>query len=254
MIDKLSPVSNMASSRSEENANLKHFQHLVVSQCWCVLQFCFGHFCLECLADVIANVCLAILCCLADVIAMAIFCGRCYTTRSDVKPGLFSGLNVVTTCFISCLIELTWWADFIAIDLCDWCCCHILVLVFCDWYYCHMLMFMLLFGRCYAIWCNTTSNCCIGQFLLPMADVIAIDSYVRLMLLPYYVDFDWLVLPEWLMLLWHNCNTLAITSATTPMGGFSINHHGNNISQYELQFCGNNISHSGNNTSQSKST
>ena len=25
--DKLSPVSNMASSRSEENVNLKHFQH-----------------------------------------------------------------------------------------------------------------------------------------------------------------------------------------------------------------------------------
>ena len=34
---------NMASSRSEENVNLKYFQHLVVSQCWCVLQF-FGLF------------------------------------------------------------------------------------------------------------------------------------------------------------------------------------------------------------------
>ena len=73
MVDKLSPVSNMASSRSEENVSLKHFQHLEVSQCWCVLQFCFGHFCLECLADVIANVCLAIICCLADVIANTIF-------------------------------------------------------------------------------------------------------------------------------------------------------------------------------------
>ena len=73
MTDKLSPVSNMASSRSEENVNLKHFQHLKVSQCWSVLQFCFGHFCLECLADVIANVCLAIFCCLADVIAIHYF-------------------------------------------------------------------------------------------------------------------------------------------------------------------------------------
>ena len=54
IVDKLLPVSNMASSRSEENVSLKHFQHLEVSQCWCVLQFCFGHFCLECLADVIA--------------------------------------------------------------------------------------------------------------------------------------------------------------------------------------------------------
>ena len=55
IVDKLLPVSNMASSRSEENVSLKYFQHLEVSQCWCVLQFCFGHFCLECLADVIAN-------------------------------------------------------------------------------------------------------------------------------------------------------------------------------------------------------
>ena len=39
MVDKLLPVSNMASSRSEVNVSLKHFQHLEVSQCWCVLQF-----------------------------------------------------------------------------------------------------------------------------------------------------------------------------------------------------------------------
>ena len=51
----------------------------------------FGHFCLECLADVIANVCLAIFCCLADVIAIGYSCGICYTT-----------------CFMSCLMELTW--------------------------------------------------------------------------------------------------------------------------------------------------
>ena len=91
MIDKLSPVSNMASSRSEQNVNLQQYQHLKVSQCWSVLQFCFGHFCLECLADVIANVCLAIFCYLAHVIAIHYFCGRCYTT-----------------CFMSCLIDVTW--------------------------------------------------------------------------------------------------------------------------------------------------
>ena len=80
MVDKLSPVSNMASSRSEEIVNLKHFHHLKVSQCWSALQFCFGHFCLGCLADGIAIVCLAIFCCLADVIAIHYSCGRCYTT------------------------------------------------------------------------------------------------------------------------------------------------------------------------------
>ena len=33
MRDKLLPVSNMASSRSEENVNPNHFQHQMVSQC-----------------------------------------------------------------------------------------------------------------------------------------------------------------------------------------------------------------------------
>ena len=70
VIDKLLPVSNMASSRSEENVSLKHFQYLKVSQCWNVLHFYFGHFCLGCLGDVIANFVLAIFCCLADVIAL----------------------------------------------------------------------------------------------------------------------------------------------------------------------------------------
>ena len=60
----------MASSRSEENVSLKHFQHMKMSQCLCDLQFCLGCFYLECLADVIANVCLAIICYLADVIAI----------------------------------------------------------------------------------------------------------------------------------------------------------------------------------------
>ena len=128
------------------------------------------------------------------------FCGRCYTTRSDVKPVLFSDLNVIATCFISYVIELTWWEDVIAIDLCDWCYCHILVLIICDWSYCHILMLLLFFGRCYAIWWDTTSNCCIGQFCCPW-----------LMLLPLIVLFGWccchiiavhiwlVLLPWWLM-------------------------------------------------------
>ena len=39
VVDKLLPVSNMASSRSEENVNFRHFQHVMVSQCWWALQF-----------------------------------------------------------------------------------------------------------------------------------------------------------------------------------------------------------------------
>ena len=61
LVDKLLPVSNMASYRSEENVNLNHFQHQLVSQCWSVLQFCWDIFVLFCLADVIANDCLAII-------------------------------------------------------------------------------------------------------------------------------------------------------------------------------------------------
>ena len=144
MIDKLSSVSNMPSSRSEENVYLKHFQHLKMSQCWSVLQFYFGHFCLECLADVITNVCLAIFCCLADVIAIQYSCGRCYTT-----------------CFMSCLIELTWGQMLLPLILVTD------VTVTC-WYWSLWLMLLshmmlvLLFGRCYAMQCNTTSNCCKG--------------------------------------------------------------------------------------------
>ena len=69
----------MASSRSEENVNLKHFQHLVVSQCLCVLQFFPGHFYLVYLADVIANVFLPTLLFMADVITI-------YPVVIDVVP------------------------------------------------------------------------------------------------------------------------------------------------------------------------
>ena len=52
--------------------------------CNFVLETLFWKPCFECLADVIANVCLAIICCLSDVIAIYHFCGRCYTTRSII--------------------------------------------------------------------------------------------------------------------------------------------------------------------------
>ena len=81
----------MASSRSEENVSLMHFQHLMVSQCWCVLQFYFGHFSLECLADVIANVCLAINCFfLADVMVI------CHFVVDVIPPGQMLNL----CCFV----------------------------------------------------------------------------------------------------------------------------------------------------------
>ena len=92
----------MASSRSEENVNLKHFKHLKVSQCWSVLQFYFGHFYLGCLADVIANVCFSHI----------LLFGRCYCHLLffvvDVKP------------LVLCMSDwIDMWADVIAIHFCD---------------------------------------------------------------------------------------------------------------------------------------
>ena len=58
MIDKLLPVSNMAPSRSEENVNLKHFQHMKVGvtvlECpailfWTLLFGVFGRCYCQCL-------------------------------------------------------------------------------------------------------------------------------------------------------------------------------------------------------------
>ena len=71
----------MVSSRSEENVNLKHFQHLVVSQCWCALQFFLDTFVLVYLADVIASVFWPTLLYLTDVIAM------CHIVVDVVPPG-----------------------------------------------------------------------------------------------------------------------------------------------------------------------
>ena len=40
--DKLLPVFKHGFLRSEENINLNNFQHMMVYECWCVLQF-YGH-------------------------------------------------------------------------------------------------------------------------------------------------------------------------------------------------------------------
>ena len=60
MIDKLLPVCNVASSRSKENVNLKHFQHLKVSvlEChtilfWTLLFGVFGRCYCQCLFSLI---------------------------------------------------------------------------------------------------------------------------------------------------------------------------------------------------------
>ena len=168
MIDKLSPVFNMASSRSEENVNLKHFQQLKVSQCWSVLQFYFGHFCLECLADVIANISLAIFVVWQMLLPFTILV-------ADVIP------------LVLCHVWLNWheWRQMLLplILVTD--------VIVTYWYWSLWLMLLshmmlvLLFGRYYAMWCDTTSNCCKGTIYLPMADVITIDGFVRLML---YID------------------------------------------------------------------
>ena len=108
--------------------------------------------------------------------------------------------------FMSCLIELTWGQMLLPlifltdVNVTCWCLSLWLMLLS------HMVL-MLLFGKCYAMWCDTTSNCCKGQFNCPW-----------LMLLPLMVvlgwcychidDVIWLVLlPEWLVLLPHNCSS-----------------------------------------------
>ena len=93
---------------------------------------------------------------LTDVIAMLPYCGRCYTTRSDV-----------ITCF------LLWW----------WCCYHSCLTCFgrcfchcsCDWWYCHNFIIMLI------VLTDVMPSgdvpliviVAFGQLLCPMADVIA---------------------------------------------------------------------------------
>ena len=75
----------------------------------------------------------------------------------------------------------------------------------------------LVIGRCYAIWCSTTFNVARGHWYLCMADVIAIfdffdwcyclvlfrlaDVIARWLMLLLHMQFVWLMLlPWWLML------------------------------------------------------
>ena len=147
----------MASSRSEESVNLKHFQHLMVSQCWCVLQFCFGHFCLECLTDVIANVCLAINLFFGRCYCHLPFCGRCYTTRSDV---------LWCRCYYHMFYIMAKW-----FDMFGRCCCHWLFVtgvIVTDKY------LMLLFWQMLCQVVITTVQLLQWAVKLPIADVVAI--------------------------------------------------------------------------------
>ena len=116
----------MASSRSEEIVNFKHFQHLKVSQCWSVLQFYFGHFDLGCLADVIANVCFS----------HSLLFGRCYCHLQffvvDVKSLVLCHVWLdwhVGRCYCHSFLWLMWLSHFVIV-LCDWCYCHLLLLIF----------------------------------------------------------------------------------------------------------------------------
>ena len=122
------------------------------------------------------------------------FCGRCYTTRSDVKTCVVQWYGCCYHLFYI-MSELTWWTDVIAIDfLCDWCYCHILVFNVVVWQMlCHVVFNHLqLLHR---------------AVKLPMADVIAIDSFVRLMLLPYSGNVVWLMfLPGG----WCYCHMIAV--------------------------------------------
>ena len=96
---------------------------------------------LECPAILFGHICFS---CLADVIAISCYCGRCWTT-----------------CFVICLIELTCWQMLLPYITCDRCYCHFCyclvtdVIVTC----CLSMWLMLLspcicviIGRCYAMW------------------------------------------------------------------------------------------------------
>ena len=175
--DKLLPVSNMASSRSEENVYPNHFQHQMVSQCWISLQFYWDLcFCIL-LADVIAIVALPNL---AECYCHILFT-KCWQMLLPFVCGLFQKPFVwlfLGNCYNPCTI-------------CDR--CYITSGVVCDWClvtWCLWLMLLpliaLYIGRCCAMWCNTTF-CCKRALNMPMADGIAICCLLlRLMLLPLF--------------------------------------------------------------------
>ena len=172
----------MASSRSEENVNLKHFQHLKVSQCWSVLQFYFGHFYLGCLADVIANVCFS------HILLFGRYYCHLLLFVVDVKPLVLCPVWLdwhVGRCYCHSLLVtdviVTFWycslwlmlLSLIVIDLCDWCYCHILVLIFVTDVH---VTLMLVYCLADVVPCGVVPPPLVarGHFCLPMADVIAI--------------------------------------------------------------------------------
>ena len=76
----------------------------------------------------------------------------------------------------TCLVVL--WADVIALTICDRCC--VILGIVCDWCFVTWCLWLMLlsqccfsFGRCYAMWCDTTF-CCKRALNMPMADAIAI--------------------------------------------------------------------------------
>ena len=135
---------------------------------------------------------LPIFCCLADVIAICYFCGRCKKT-----------------CFVSCLIELTCGQMLLPFIFCiflsDWCYCHC-----CYW----SLWLMLLSHWCYCIvW---QMLCHVVWYHLHLLQEGIFLFYSWLMLLPLcllgwcychmYNLVGWCYC-QWLMLLPHNCSS-----------------------------------------------
>ena len=102
----------MVSSRSEENVNLKHFQHLVVSQCWCVLQFFLGLFLFVVLGRCYCQCLLANIVIFGRCYCHMQHCGRCCTTMSDIITCLLlwcrccCHMVYIVTCCLACLADV----------------------------------------------------------------------------------------------------------------------------------------------------
>ena len=161
----------MASSRSEENVNLKHFQHILVSQCWWALQFyglimfysdygrCYSHwffgiFC--CYWQMLLPYCHYVatyVLLLADVVAM-LLCGLWWMVMLLPSGWCYSLLLADVIAIVLWLLVLPHWSlvvprgvplvcfTFLGRCYCQngWCCCLVfdwLMLLPCGWCYCH---------------------------------------------------------------------------------------------------------------------
>ena len=178
IVDKLSPVSNMASSRSKENVNPRHFQHMMVSQCWWPLQFfgliVFYFIFILVMVDVLAidlwqcDVTGRCYCHAAIVFATYVFlfgwcCGHvallfqngwwCSYHQADVLALLADVIAILVVVGVTRLINSCTRKCAISVLLyfgkcyCQygWCCCYVLIdwqmLLPCDWCYCHYFVF-----------------------------------------------------------------------------------------------------------------